>query len=327
MTTIPLTSTPTVAPSSTRLDRFGWLLRREWMQHHRGWLVLALIPAALALLVVPFGRIEVDEMPPVQLFLAIAAQVYVAGVLLLAWAAVCFQAPGMARRDQQDRSIEFWLSLPTGHGQSLAATLLMHLLLMPLMVLAIAFVCGQLVALLALGRLLGLEAYAELDLATSLAAGGAAFARLFVGVILCALWSAPLVLLAMAAAAWLERWGVPALAAAIVVGGFLLERLAGTRVIWETVSFWFQRAIEALLPLAWPDFKRIVVDQGTATTTFTQWLWGDIGRVGSHLATPEFAAGMLLAALSFGLLVLRRAGGLARLKSWGSGLASGTGGS
>jgi ABC-2 type transport system permease protein len=301
------------AKSSAALERFGWLLRREWMQHHRGWLILALIPAALALLLLPFGKIdiEVDEMPPTQLATAIIAQVYIAGVLLLAWAAVWFQAPGMARRDQQDRSIEFWLSLPTGHPQSLAATLLMHLLVMPLMVLVIAFACGQILALLAIGRILGLGAYGELDLMTWLVGGAAAFARLFLGVILCALWSAPLVLLAMAAAAWLKRWGVPALAAVLFIGGFLLERLTGSKVVWQTVGFWFQRAIEALMPLAWPDFKAAVVDQTNTTQAFSQWLWRDCARVLGELASPEMAAGLVLAAIGFGLLVLRRSGGVA----------------
>lgn len=316
MTTLQATAAAPAAPSSTPLDRFAWLLRREWMQHHRGWIVLALIPAALALVLLPWGTIDLDEIPPAQLLAALAAQVYVAGVMVLAWAAVWFQAPGLARRDQQDRSIEFWLSLPTGHAQSLAATVLMHLLLMPLLVFVIAFACGQVVSLLVLGRVLGLAAFAELDVAVWLAINAAAFVRLFVGVILCALWSAPLVLLAMAAAAWLKRWGVPALAAVIVVGGFLMERLGGSPVVWNTVSLWFKRAFEAMLPLAWPDFKPAVLEQEPVGRAVAEWLWNDNARVLADLADPAFAVGMLLAALGFGLLVLRRSGRLALPAMW-----------
>jgi ABC-2 type transport system permease protein len=42
-----------------------------------------------------------------------------------------FIALGSPRRDHGDRSIEFWLSLPSGHGESLAAPMLVHLLLVP----------------------------------------------------------------------------------------------------------------------------------------------------------------------------------------------------
>ncbi|MFS9605847.1 hypothetical protein, partial [Klebsiella pneumoniae] len=51
------------------------------------------------------------------------------GVCLLV---ALFQLPGLARRDMQDRSIEFWLSLPGRSSESVAATVLAHGWLAPL---------------------------------------------------------------------------------------------------------------------------------------------------------------------------------------------------
>ena len=41
------------------MSRFNTLLQREWMQHHRGWLALMLLPPLLLLVLVPFGSIEI----------------------------------------------------------------------------------------------------------------------------------------------------------------------------------------------------------------------------------------------------------------------------
>ena len=302
--------TPTPHPAPGPLDRFGWLLRREWMQHHRGWLVLAGIPALLALLVLPFGTIEVDEVPPAALLAAIGLLAYVALVMVLAWSAVLFQAPGLARRDQQDRSIEFWLSLPTGHGQSIGATVLMHLVLMPLLVMLIAFACGQLVAMGLVLRLTGLAGLGELSLLPWLTVSAVALLRLLSGMLLAALWTAPLVLMAMAASAWLKRWGLPALVAVVALGSLFEQQTWGTRRLWMVVSGWFGRGTEALLPFAWPDFKRAVFDQADPVAAFQQWLWKDTGRIFTELASPAFALALAVAALGFGLLVLRRSGAL-----------------
>ena len=300
---------PTLAAAGP-LDRFGWLLRREWMQHHRGWLILAGIPMLLALLLVPFGTIQIDEVPPASLLASLALQAYVALVMVVAWSAVLFQAPGLARRDQQDRSIEFWLSLPTSHWQSVAATVLMHLLLMPLMVLLIAFACGQLVAMALVLRLAGVSGLGELGLLSWGGVSAVALLRLLSGMVISALWTAPLVLITMAASAWLKRWGIPALVALIGLGSLVEQQTWGTHRLWQVLTGWFTRGSEALLPLAWPDFKRAVFDQADVVGAYQQWLWKDIGRIFSELATPAFALALVVAALGFGLLVLRRSGTL-----------------
>ena len=58
-------------------------------------------------------------------------------VLGITVVALLIQTPGLARRDRQDRSIEFWLSLPTSHAASVAAPVLMHLVLVPLLFFAL----------------------------------------------------------------------------------------------------------------------------------------------------------------------------------------------
>ena len=62
------------------MSRFNTLLLREWMQHHRGWLVMMLAPPLLALLVVPFGTVEIGPgelgpMPAIMLMLMTMAAV------------------------------------------------------------------------------------------------------------------------------------------------------------------------------------------------------------------------------------------------------------
>ena len=49
------------------MSRFNTLLLREWMQHHRGWLAMMLLPPLLVLVLVPFGSVEIgpSEIGPV----------------------------------------------------------------------------------------------------------------------------------------------------------------------------------------------------------------------------------------------------------------------
>jgi hypothetical protein len=56
---------------------------------------------------------------------------------VILWVSSLIIVSGLARRDHGDRSNEFfWMSLPVGHGTSLAVPLAVHLLLVPAAVLA-----------------------------------------------------------------------------------------------------------------------------------------------------------------------------------------------
>ena len=112
---------------STSTTRFKTLMQREWMQHRLGWLIVMAIMPLLILGALPFnGSVKLPEQTPPATAIALLA---VAGGIVtvwgLSWAVAMFQLPGLARRDQQDRSIEFWMSLPASHSESVAAALLM----------------------------------------------------------------------------------------------------------------------------------------------------------------------------------------------------------
>lgn len=303
------------------LDRFTWLLRREWMQHHRGWVWLALVPLALALVLVPFSNIDFEGAPvpePQMLgYLVITIATY--GVMALVAATVLFQAAGMARRDQQDRSIEFWLSLPTSHVQNVLATLLMHLLLMPLMALLLAFVGAQLLALALVAKLAGVGALAQLADPSWFGYTGAALLRQVIGVGVAALWMAPVVLAAMAAASWLKGWGVPVLVAATVALAVLEEHYTGGSWVRDTLARWFNEALAALMPLARGEADvKAALSTGSGLDGFATWMWTDTAVMMRDLATPAFVVALVVAGVGFGLVVLRRGQGEDLRLPWSS---------
>ncbi|TDM08762.1 MAG: hypothetical protein C4K60_05025 [Ideonella sp. MAG2] len=203
---------------------FQTLMLREWMQHHKGWLALGLVPVVLMFLVTLFGSVSVDGGESGEGLLLLVAFGTAMMMVVLAMAAMVFQASGLARRDQQDRSIEFWLSLPVGQPQTLAAMLLMHVWLFPMMVVAIGLLGGLLIAPVAVVKALGLAGLSQMAWGGVLSAVPVATLRVFTGMLLAGLWALPFVLLMMAASVWLKRWGVPVLAAVVGLGGLVLEK-------------------------------------------------------------------------------------------------------
>lgn len=292
------------------MNRFVWLLRREWMQHHRGWLILAVAPAIVVLLGLPFGTVQLDEVVSSPMLAAMGASIYLMALLALALTAMLFQAPGLARRDQQDRSIEFWLSLPTGHVESVSATLLMHLLLMPALVLVISALFAQGAAALLVVKVLGMPALSQISPAAWLNFNALMLLRQALGLVFCALWLSPLILLAMAASAWLKGWGVPALVAAIAVLGLLLQQLTGQMMVWQLLATWWQQAKVALLPLTRGEIPfAALATNDEALPWLSNWMLHDIGRLLRDALHPSFAGALLLAACGFSLLVWKRSRG------------------
>jgi len=130
------------------------LMRREWLQHRFAWALLLLVPLALAVLPLTFGDVQLDNEvgartgPELALMVATISIVATTTILfLILWISSVFVAVGTPRRDHADRSIEFWLSLPTGHTVSLVAPMLVHLLLVPAAALAAGWLAGVLVSL------------------------------------------------------------------------------------------------------------------------------------------------------------------------------------
>lgn len=300
------------------MNRFNTLLQREWMQHKFGWMVVMFAPMAIALAVLVFGQIQLDidsteasklaTVPAVGLAMAGAIGTAVLS-FLIAWATSLIQAPGLARRDQQDRSIEFWLSLPVGHVQSLGATLLVHLLLVPIGALLLGLLGGAVLALLVTLKAFGVSNLVGLPWGDLLVAVAATTARLMVGVALATAWLSPLILGGMAASAWLKRWGIPALVGGLAIGHAVLYKSFGTPIIGQTLREWLAGAALALTGTKGPlHFSNL--DRPDQFAQFLQaWpgaLWDNLASAFGLLAVPQLLLGLAIAAGCFCLLVLRR---------------------
>jgi hypothetical protein len=288
------------------------LLLREWMQHKRGWLVLATLPFVLLLLGVTFGNMPIagkrDALTPIAGMLGAAT---FASTLMLMWLAVLLQAPGLARRDVQDRSIEFWLSLPTPAAASVGTTLVTHLVLVPWFALACGMAGAVIIAPLGIVKTFGIAALADVEWGLLAGAGLAIALRIAAGVLLATLWLAPLILGAMVASAWLKRWGLPALVGFIAIGGAVERLLVGTRGIHQAVSYVGSEAALALIGASRTDPGRGLAidgpdDLGQLLPHAVSWILGDLAAALRNLVHPGFVAVMLLSAALFAALVWRR---------------------
>jgi ABC-2 type transport system permease protein len=284
------------------MQKFKTLLEREWMQHRLGWLLLAGVPFVVMVPLMSFGEIHFgDTPPPPGLAALIIAFGYIVFLLALAGGAIAIQAPGLVRRDRQDRSIEFWLSLPIGHTEAVGATLLMHLLGMPLLLLALAAAGSPVAALIGEARLHGAGALMQLPWGAMLAIFVSGLARLAIGIVLGMLWLSPLLMAAMAASAWLKRWGVPALAAVLGFGGLILEQGYGEPIVFRLIGGVFDHFMRAVLP------QGFSISPTDSLGPLTGWLWRDALQALQATVSLPFVAGLLIAAAGFALIVLRRA--------------------
>ena len=302
------------------MTQFIMLMRREWMQHRIGWLVVMLAPTVLLLgLGLVDGGIQVDvnsesvRLPPfaqapalLQTALLVLA---VTGVTLaLALLSLAFQAPGLAWRDQQDRSIEFWNSLPVGHAKAVGAMLVAQALLMPALAVAVGIVGGLLASLVAISATHGPMAWLGLPWGQLALAAAALLLRQTVALVVAMAWLSPLLLLTMAASAWLRRWGVPVVAALTLAGTLMLDKRLPEPLIgpalWRPTS-------EALHALLYFDAVRNiqvrqVQDVVDLLPGLPQRLLNDLPAMLGGLASPAFLAALAGGALGFALLVLRR---------------------
>jgi hypothetical protein len=133
-------------------------------------------------------------------------------MVLLAWATVLFMATGLARRDQQDRSVEFWMSLPGHHHEHIGALYVMHALVFPLAALVLGLLAGLLFSPLIVLKFGGMAAVGDVSYATLLPQLVAPFLAGLLSVLLAPLWLASTVLLLMALSAWVKRLALPLLA-------------------------------------------------------------------------------------------------------------------
>ena len=297
------------------MKTFKTLLLREWMQHQRGWLILIALPILIFALAGTFGQMHFDmdedavRDAPGPLVVALGTIGGVAIMSLgLAWLASMLQSPGLARRDVQDRSLEFWLSLPTSHTQSLAAPLLMHLLLVPWLALAAGLAGGLVVSLLIVAKHFGIVAWFTLPWGSMLAALLMLALRVMVGLVLASLWLSPLILGTMAASAWLKRWGVPVVVGVVGVGGLWLDKVYGNPVVWRVLQYLGEQASLALFLADRSDNMNIHNEEELASLLhiLPGWALSDTGSALAALASPGFVGALAAGAAAFALLWLRR---------------------
>ncbi|MFM7507885.1 MAG: hypothetical protein ACKO3M_15295 [Rubrivivax sp.] len=290
------------------------LMLREWLQHRFAWALLVLVPLAVALLLLSAGTIELDaemlELAPAQLSLMVAVlsmAITTATVLLLLGVTSLFIALGSPRRDDADRSIEFWLSLPSGHAESLLAPLLVHLLLVPAAALVIGFFAALPVSMVTVGRVTGLGEWLALPWGQLLPALGALLLRALAGLPLALLWLLPLVLAAMVANALFRRWGLPLLGLALMLLAQGLERVFGQPVLAQTLADLFRNAalsvIGATRGLNMPGEG---ADPTQAMAALPGWALNDLGAALAALPQPLMGGVLLVSAALFAALVAWR---------------------
>lgn len=303
------------------MDRFFTLMKREWMQHRTGWIVLTALPAAAFLVL---GLLEgrgmqltvqlddhaiasIDRLPAALQTLGWSVAT-MAATFVLAALAVLAQLPGLARRDVQDRSIEFWRSLPTSHVQNVGALVLMHLLVLPGLALVVAMLAGQLVALVAIVTHQGPMTWLTQPWWSLLPTLLLVTARALFGLLLAMAWLSPVLLLTMAAAAWLKRWAVPVVVATPLLGVYWLDPRLPVPAVKLSLDRIGSEAVEALL--ATQAFKGVSFDGprdlAAALPDLPTLLLRDATHVLGNAVSPAFIGALAVATLGFGLLVLRR---------------------
>jgi ABC-2 type transport system permease protein len=210
----------------------------------------------------------------------------------------------LARRDHADRSVEFWLSLPTSHTASLAAPLVTHLLLVPAAALVLGLAGGTLASAVLVTRFEGFGAWLALPWGALLAAALSLVLRVIAGLPLALLWASPIVLAVVLANAYLKRWGLPALVLGVSLVGLLASRYMGEGAVPALLSDVLHNAARALATAAPQTMKdedgRQVLQ---AIAHMPGWALGDFVAALKALAQPLFAGCVLVAAALFALLL------------------------
>ncbi|RZL36207.1 MAG: hypothetical protein EOP35_11480 [Rubrivivax sp.] len=280
------------------------LLQREWMQHKRGWLIAAFAPPILFMAMLPFGHFsglptESPELMSIGILLVTVTAIY--GICMLV---ALFQLPGLARRDTQDRSIEFWLSLPGRPSESVLATVLAHAWLAPLGGAAVGMLLGLPIALGVLSTKMGLAGAAGVNWGEVILASSPVLLRGLAGTVPLMLWLAPVIFVLMAASSWLKRLGVPVVLIGVGVGVAVLDKAYD--ISWP---------LDALKGLNDRINHSLIHDGpglGSAMqngSDLTAWVLRDFGAALADLASLQFLGWAAVAAAAFALIVMKRARG------------------
>jgi len=293
------------------------LMQREWLQHRFAWALLVLVPLALSLVVFGIATIELDDdmnaMAPQDLALMLASltvAISVGVMLLLFGVTSLFNAIGSPRRDHGDRSIEFWLSLPSGHAESLIAPMLVHLLLVPLAAVGAGLLAAVPVSMVVVGRVVGFDAWFALPWGAIATAAGSTGLRLAGGLPLAMAWLLPLLLAAMLANAFFRRWGLPLLVVAVTLVSIGMDRVFGQPLLVQAIGLLTSHAATSLAGASGgvgvaPDGA--VLDGAgqmqAALSLLPAWAARDFAAAASDLVQPAFVGACAASALLFAALL------------------------
>lgn len=299
------------------MHKFTSLMQREWLQHRRGWALLAGIPIVLALLLTAFGQIQFDAetletvgsfFPTLLAFIGIVGSTAV--VAGLAWISSFIIISGLGRRDMGDRSLEFWLSLPVSHSRSLAAPLLVHLVIVPAVALVVGMLAGYVLSLVLVSRLVGPGAWFGLPWGQLIGGSLVVALRLLAGLPLATMWLAPLILTVVLMTAWFGRWGWVILTVGLGLGGLLLKLVFGQPLLSEVTTDLLRHAGHAFVSAQGPSAEANNAAEAMAMMgQLPAWALQDVGRAVRDLASPLLLGGLLFAGGCFALLVKWREGG------------------
>lgn len=284
--------------------RFKTLMLREWLQNRWTWVVATSALPVLVLLVLPFGEVRLPDKLPPSLAAVGVVSISALAAAIMAWMTTLFTATGLARRDVQDRSIEFWMSLPSTHGEHFGAQYLMHGLLFPLGAMVLGLGLGLLTAPLLLVKWQGFATLGAVSWGTLLGVLALQMALGAVALVATALWLAPVVFTLMAASAWVKRLALPLL----VVVGALLANLPQTKVhVRAFVGDWAELAASPLDGVA-RVFATLNVPHASLDGTDLKPMTPVqlLQTLAQDMATPQFALGLLLSALALYLLIVKR---------------------
>lgn len=280
------------------------LLLREWMQHKRGWLIAAFAPPLLFLAMLPFGQIQglpTEHPELIALAIVVISTCAIYAICLLVG---LFQLPGLARRDTQDRSIEFWLSLPGRPSESVASTVLAHAGLAPLGGAVVGAVLGVPIAMSVLTAKAGFGAALGVNWAEVLSAAAPILLRGMAGMVPLLLWLSPVIFTLMAASAWLKRLGVPLVLIGGGVGVAVLHKAYDVDWPLQALALLNNRINRSLVhdPQALTDALKSDAD-------LWAWVARDLGGTLADLASPAFLGWAAVAVVGFALVVHKRARG------------------
>ncbi len=287
------------------------LVQREWLQHRFGWAMVSIAPLVVAMLIVTLGQNDIkgefeaemgSSMPTMLTMICLGVSTAVTTAIL--WATSLILTAGLARRDHADRSHEFWLSMPVGHGASLGVPLLVHLIVVPVVAIGIGLLTGVVASLVLVSRTYGVGEWLALPWHVMAPAAAATALRVAAGIPLAMLWLSPLILLLVLATAYFRSWGLVALPVALALADFGMQRIAGFTPITDFLDRLFQNAGAAIFS---PDPAHAgVANAGELLDALSHapaWALTGLLHALQAIASPTMLIALVISAATFALLV------------------------